>query len=64
METKPFYLSKMFWVQLMGLLGIAVGAKVPAVADFIKNYFAELGSGWALVNMALRFISKDKLSLS
>ena len=64
MQVKPFYLSKTFWVQLLALVGVAVGAKVPAVAEFIQNYFAELGSGWALVNMALRFISKDKVSLS
>lgn len=62
--VKPWYLSKTLWAQVLGLIGLLVGSKVPAVGDFIKNYFAELGAGWAVVNMVLRAISKDALSLS
>jgi hypothetical protein len=60
---KPFYLSKTFWVQVLGVLSLLIGSKVPAVAAFIQEYFAELGSGWAFVNIVLRAISKDKLSI-
>lgn len=63
MEAKPFYLSKTFWVNILAAVGFAVGAKVPAVGQFIQNYFTELGSGWAFVNIVLRAISKDKLSI-
>jgi hypothetical protein len=63
METKPFYLSKTFYVNLLALVAVLAGSKVPAVGDFIKNYFSELGAGWAVINMVLRAISKDKLSL-
>jgi hypothetical protein len=61
--TKPFYASKTFYVNVLAMVALVVGSKMPAVSDFIKNYFAELGSGWALVNIVLRAISKDKLSL-
>lgn len=60
---KPFYQSKTFWVQVLGVLGLVVGAKVPAIGNFIKDYFSELGAGWAFVNIVLRAVSKDKISL-
>lgn len=63
METKAFYLSKTFWVNILAAIGLVVGAKVPAVGGFIQTYFAEMGSGWAFINIVLRAISKDKLSI-
>lgn len=64
METKPIYLSKTFWLNVLAIVVMIVGVKAPAVGEFIKNYFAELGSGWAVLNTVLRIISKDKLSIS
>ena len=63
METKPFYLSKTFYVNLLAIVALIAGSKFPAVDSFIKSYFLELGSGWAVVNMVLRAVSKDKLSI-
>lgn len=63
MENKPFYLSKTLWVNVLAVLGLVIGGQVPVVGEFIKQYFSELGAGWAVVNTVLRLISKDKLSL-
>lgn len=60
-ETKkPWYLSKTLWIQVLGIVALIV----PASAEFIKEYFSEVGMGWALVNMVLRLISKDKIEIS
>lgn len=64
MEQKPFYLSKTLWVNLLAVVGLIVGGYVPSVGDFIKQYFSEIGAGWAVVNTVLRIVSKDKISLS
>lgn len=60
MESKPFYLSKTFWVQVLGVVAVAV----PASREFIQNNLGEAGAAWAVINVILRAISKDKLSLS
>jgi len=60
---KPFYQSKTFWAQILSVIALLVGSKFPAISAFIQEYFAELGSGWAFVNIVLRAISKDKLSI-
>jgi len=59
-ETKPWYLSKTLWIQALGIVALIV----PASAAFIQEYFAEAGMGWALINMVLRLISKDKIEIS
>lgn len=59
-ETKPFYLSKTFWMQVLAIVAIIL----PSSAAFIKEYFSEVGIGWALINMILRLISKDKIEIS
>lgn len=60
MNSKPFYLSKTFLVQLLALVAIVV----PKSRDFITNNLGESAAIWAVLNMVLRVISKDKLSLS
>lgn len=62
--SKPFWQSKTILVQIIGGLAIIVGVFVPSVGDFLKNYFSEAGSAWAIVNIILRFVSKDKVSIS
>ncbi len=60
METKPAYQSKTVWISLI----MAIGAFFPVVQNFITGQpliFAEIMSGVFLV---LRFISKDKISIS
>lgn len=59
-ETKkPWYLSKTLWVQVLAIVAIIV----PSSAEFIKEYFSEVGMGWALINMVLRLVSKDKIEI-
>jgi len=60
METKPFYLSKTFWLQVLALVAILV----PASAAFIQANFTEAGAAWVVINLFLRAISKDKLVIS
>jgi len=59
-QSKPWYLSKTLWLQVFAIIAIIV----PKSAEFIQEYFAEAGIGWALLNMLLRLISKDKLEIS
>ena len=57
--TKPWYLSKTLWVQVLAIVAIVL----PSSSEFIKEYFAEAGMGWALINMILRLVSKDKIEI-
>jgi len=63
-QIKPWYLSKTILVNIFMGLAMIIGSFKPSVADFIKVYFAEAGTAWAFINIILRAISKDKLSLS
>jgi len=60
MENKPFYLSKTFWVQVLAVVAVIV----PKSHDFIVSNLGESAAIWAVINMVLRVVSKDKLSLS
>lgn len=57
--SKQWYLSKTLWMQVLAIVAIVL----PASKEFIAQYFSELGIGWALVNMVLRLISKDKIEI-
>lgn len=63
-SSKPFYLSKTLWLQVIAVAVLLLSAKLPGVADFLKTNFSEVGAGWAIVNVVLRLISKDQLSIS
>jgi hypothetical protein len=64
-NVKPWYLSKMVLVNMLaGVVMILVQfQQLAGIADFLKVHFAEAGLGWAVLNAALRFISKDKISI-
>lgn len=64
MNAKPWYLSKTILVQILMGLAMIMAVFVPAAADFIKQYFAEAGSAWALINIVLRLVTKDKVEIS
>jgi hypothetical protein len=59
-NTKSILLSKTFWMQVLAIVALLI----PASAAFIKEYFAEMGMGWALVNVILRLVTKDKVEIS
>jgi hypothetical protein len=64
MKMKPWYLSKMILVNIVMGIAMILGAFKPEFASFIKEYFAEAGSAWALINVVLRVVSKDKITIS
>lgn len=61
-ESKPWYLSKSIMVNLLMGLAMMVAVFQPQGAEFIKSYFAEAGTGWAIVNIVLRLITKKEIS--
>jgi len=61
---KHFLKSKTFWVNVMAVLGIVLAQYYPAGAEFIQANFSEIGGAWAVINVLLRMVSKDKLFLS
>jgi len=60
--SKPWYLSKAILLNIFMGIAMIVGVFIPSVADFIKAYFGELGSGWALLNIVVRLITKQEIS--
>jgi hypothetical protein len=60
MTSKPFYLSKTFWVQLFALVALIV----PSTSEFIQQNLTESGVVFVVVNIILRAISSDRISLS
>lgn len=62
-SSKAWYLSKTLWVQVLGVVAMLLAARFPSGAEFIKSNFTELGAGWAIVNMVLRTITKDQITI-
>ena len=62
MDSKPWYLSKTILVQILMGIAMIVAIFSPSAGDFIKNYFGEIGSGWAIVNVILRVITKKEIA--
>ncbi len=61
METqKPIYLSKTFWTNVIMVI------LLPFMPESIKSYLSSpeaLATVFAIVNVVLRLISKDKVTL-
>lgn len=60
LEEKPIYLSKTFWANVLLVLGL------PFLPDPIKVFVQDpekLAAIFGVVNLVLRFISKDKVTL-
>jgi hypothetical protein len=62
MEAKKWYLSKTILVNILMGFAMIVAVISPSAADFIKQYFAEAGLGWAFVNIILRAITKQEIT--
>ena len=66
METKPAWTSKTIIVNaVLGMLA-AVAVFVPGAEvarAWIGAHGAEIGIGWSILNIVLRAITKDKISL-
>lgn len=67
MDSKPWYLSKTIILNLIVGLCASLAVVVPSlksVSDWISSNASILGMFWAAANVALRFITKDKIGLS
>lgn len=66
-DTKKPWLSKTVWLNsLMAILGIVVvfDPAASVVSAWISAHGVEIGVFWSVLNVALRAITKDKLSLA
>lgn len=66
METKPAWQSKTMVVNgVLGLMSFAMlfwpGAS--GVTAWLGAHVAEVGMAWSVLGMALRMVTKDKISL-
>lgn len=59
---KKWYESKMIWTNLLMGFAMILGVFYAPAADFIKNYFSEVGIGWSLLNIVLRLLTKKEIS--
>jgi len=59
MDSKPFWQSKTFWVNIMAAVGMVVQSQTTYVLD------PEMQAGIIVaINIILRFITKEGVSLS
>lgn len=61
-EKKPWFYSKTILVNIMMGLALIVAQFSPSAGEFIKTYFTEAGTAWALVNIVLRIVTKQEIS--
>lgn len=62
--VKPWFLSKSILVNIIMGIAMIIAAFKPEFAAVIKEYLGEAGTAWAIINIVLRIISKDKISIS
>lgn len=62
-QVKPWYQSKSILVNILMGVALVVAQFKPEAAEFIKNNFGEAGAAWAFINVLLRMVTKDKVSL-
>jgi hypothetical protein len=60
MESKKPWLSKTIWMNLM----LAVAPFIPGASEWMASNASVLISAFAVLNMVLRLVSKDKIGLS
>ncbi len=66
MESKKPWLSKTIIIN--AIVGVALGLSpfipsLAAVGEFFKNNAVLIGTAWSILNIALRTITKGKISL-
>lgn len=59
MENKVWWQSKVILVNIMMGIAIIVMQFSPAMSEFIKTYFSEMGMGWAFINILLRLFKSN-----
>jgi len=58
-EPKPLILSKTVIVQALVLICL----QYPSLKDLLAPYMVEAGSAWAVLNILLRLITKDRVKI-
>lgn len=58
MEVKPFWQSKTFWLNM----GLGILAQIPKVNQIVTPEV--MAAAFTLANVALRFVSKGKITIS
>lgn len=58
-ENKKPWLSKTLWMNLL----MAASSFIPSVGSWMSAHTELVMAGWSALNMALRLITKDKISL-
>lgn len=64
--NKPILLSKTIWLNAVAGMCLALSAFLPAASEikaFIDGNAMTLGMIWSVLGMAIRLITKDKISL-
>lgn len=56
---KSILKSKTFWVNFVALVAMLF----PSIQEVVAEHLGETGSAWALINIVLRLVSKDKVYL-
>lgn len=62
--TKPFWQSKTILVNLLMALAVILGQFYPPAAAFIQANLGLEAPAWAVINIVLRVITKDAVSIS
>lgn len=62
--VKPWWQSKTILVNILLGVGMVVGQFNPSIQAMIQEYLGEAGTAWALINIVLRLVSRDKISIS
>jgi len=56
---KKIFQSKTFWLQILGIVAVMV----PASAGFIADNLGASGAAWAIINVILRLVTKEKVQI-
>ena len=57
---KSIFKSKTFWIQVLGIVAVVV----PASAEFITEHLGASGAAWALINVVVRLVTKEKVIIA
>lgn len=58
-QPKPIILSKTVLVQIVALVILTF----PQAREFLAPYATEVGGAWAVLNIVLRMITKDRVKI-
>lgn len=62
MDSKPWFLSKTILVQIVAVVALVLASYAPSAAAFLQEHFAAAGTGWAIINVILRVVTKKEIA--